>query len=71
MQQGPMMPETAKQSSDDIADVIISCMNDDEPRLRYATNEYGEEQMKVAFSVGIGDKTAKHWSDKMMPVLDS
>ena len=64
-----LVPPSANQGSDDIGDVIIGCLNECEPRLRYATNEYGEKRMKDVYDDGVGDRRAVMWYDVLSPAL--
>ncbi|XP_071483341.1 retinol dehydrogenase 8-like [Diadema antillarum] len=49
----------AMQTSDEVVDVILECLNSDEPRLRYPTSGMVDKYMKERFVDGDGSTAAK------------
>ena len=65
-----VMPQSAYQTGDDIANAIVKCLNEKEPKVRCPTSEYGQGNMQMKFVDGVGQTGVDKWCE-LMPIMKS
>ncbi|XP_071505307.1 uncharacterized protein [Diadema antillarum] len=58
------MKNTAQQAPD-VADVVIECLREEQPKIRYGTSDYSRGRMSQKYADGVGGERAEEWYQLM------
>ncbi|XP_072168104.1 retinol dehydrogenase 8-like [Diadema setosum] len=63
-----MVPSHTKnygQEAPDVADVVVECLQDEQPKIRYGTSDYSRRRMSQKYADGVGGERAEEWYQLM------
>ncbi|XP_072168105.1 retinol dehydrogenase 8-like [Diadema setosum] len=58
------MKNTAQQAPD-VADVVVECLREEQPKIRYGTSDYSRGRMSQKYADGVGGERAEEWYQLM------